>query len=44
MTTCSILLAAVKAGEIPKSRHDSYVRLYEQAKQIPDWERDQQHK
>ena len=32
--------AAVKAGEIPKSRHDSYVRLYEQAKQIPDWERD----
>ena len=32
--------SAVKAGEIPKSRHDSYVRLYEQAKQIPDWERD----
>ena len=31
--------AAVKAGEIPKSRHDSYVRLYEQAKLIPDWER-----
>ena len=40
---CAVL-AAVKAGEIPKSRHDSYVRLYEQAKQIPDWERDQQHK
>ena len=37
---CAVL-AAVKAGEIPKSRHDSYVRLYEQAKQIPDWE---QHK
>ena len=32
--------AAVKAGDIPKSRHDSYVRLYEQAKQIPDWERE----
>ena len=37
---CAVL-AAVKAGEIPRSRHDSYVRLYEQAKQIPDWERDQ---
>ena len=35
---CAIL-EAVKAGSIPKSRHDSYVRLYEQAKQIPDWER-----
>ena len=40
---CAVL-AAVKAGEIPKSRHDSYVRLYEQAKQIPDWERDQQRR
>ena len=30
-----------ESGEIPKSRHDSYVRLYEQSKQIPDWE---QHK
>lgn len=36
---CAVL-AAVKAGEIAKSRHESYVRLYEQAKQIPDWERD----
>ena len=35
---CAVL-AAVKAGEIAKSRHESYVRLYEQAKQIPDWER-----
>lgn len=36
---CAVL-AAVKAGEIAKSRHESYVRLYEQAKQISDWERD----
>lgn len=36
---CAVL-AAVKAGEIAKSRHESYVRLYEQAKEIPDWERD----
>ena len=35
---CAVL-AAVAAGEIPKSRHQSYARLYEQAKAIPDWER-----
>ncbi|WP_251316912.1 ribosome small subunit-dependent GTPase A [Flintibacter muris] len=35
---CAVL-AAVKAGEIPKTRHQSYVRLYEQAKAVPDWER-----
>ena len=35
---CAVL-AAVKAGEIPTSRHQSYIRLYEQAKAIPDWER-----
>lgn len=35
---CAIL-AAVTAGAIPKTRHQSYVRLYEQAKAIPDWER-----
>ena len=35
---CAVL-AAVKVGEIPKSRHQSYVRLYEQAKAIPDWQR-----
>ncbi len=29
---------AVKAGEIPQSRHDSYVRLYEQAKEYKQWE------
>lgn len=35
---CAVL-AAVKAGEIPLSRHRSYVRLYQQAAAIPDWER-----
>ena len=36
---CAHVLAAVKAGEIPRTRHQSYVRLYEQAKAIPDWQR-----
>ena len=35
---CAVL-DAVKAGAIAPSRHQSYVRLYEQAKAIPDWER-----
>ena len=35
---CAVL-AAVRAGEIAKSRHESYVRLYEQAKEIKDWEK-----
>lgn len=35
---CAVL-EAVKEGKIPKTRHQSYVRLYEQAKSIPDWER-----
>ena len=35
---CAVL-SAVKAGEIPATRHQSYIRLYEQAKAIPDWER-----
>ena len=30
--------AAVKAGEIAKSRHQSYLRLYEQAKERKAWE------
>ncbi len=34
---CAVL-RAVKAGEIPRSRHQSYVRLYEQAKEIKEWE------
>ncbi len=34
-----VVREAVKNGEIPVSRHQSYIRLYEQAKSIPDWER-----
>jgi len=30
---------ALAEGKIPPTRHQSYVRLYEQAKAIPDWER-----
>ena len=29
--------AAVEAGDIPRSRHESYVRLREELKSIPDW-------
>lgn len=35
---CAVL-AAVREGIIRPTRHQSYVRLYEQAKAIPDWER-----
>lgn len=35
---CAVL-EAVRAGKICPTRHASYVRLYEQAKAIPDWER-----
>ena len=28
-----------EAGEIAPSRHASYVRLYQQAKEVPEWER-----
>lgn len=35
---CAVL-AAVRSGGIPATRHQSYVRLYEQAKAIPDWQR-----
>ena len=34
---CAVL-AAVEAGEISKSRHESYVSLYEDAKNIKEWE------
>lgn len=30
--------AAVERGDIAKSRHDSYTAMYEEAKQIKDWE------
>ena len=35
---CS-LLEALRRGEIAPSRHASYLRLYEQAEKIKDWER-----
>lgn len=35
---CAVI-GAVKSGAISKSRHQSYVRLYEQAKEIREWER-----
>lgn len=35
---CAVL-SALKEGKISRSRHDSYVRLYRQAKEISEWER-----
>lgn len=35
---CAVL-EALAAGKIAQSRHDSYVRLYQQAKEIPEWQR-----
>lgn len=35
---CAVL-AALQAGKIEPTRHASYARLYESAKEIPDWER-----
>lgn len=32
------ILEAVKSGEIPQSRHNSYLEMYEEAKQIKEWE------
>ncbi|MCD7761229.1 MAG: ribosome small subunit-dependent GTPase A [Clostridiales bacterium] len=32
------LLEAIKQGKVSKSRHDSYVRLYQQAKEYRPWE------
>lgn len=34
---CAVL-EALYAGKIEKTRHDSYVRLYEQAKSVKEWE------
>lgn len=34
---CAVL-EAVAAGEIPASRHESYLRLYEELKPLKDWE------
>ena len=38
---CAVL-EAVRGKEIHKSRHNSYIRLYEQAMQIKEWEKRQQ--
>ncbi|MGE9971544.1 ribosome small subunit-dependent GTPase A [Candidatus Pseudoscillospira sp. SGI.172] len=35
---CAVL-GALAAGEISPTRHASYVRLYEQAKEVPEWGR-----
>ena len=35
---CAVL-QAVKDGKIPVSRHQSYVRLYEELKQLKEWEK-----
>ena len=35
---CAVL-EALQAGKIAQSRHDSYVRLYEQARSVPEWQR-----
>ena len=35
---CAVL-NALKDGKIQPTRHQSYIRLYEQAKAIPDWQR-----
>ena len=34
---CAVL-EAVRAGKIPKIRHESYLRLYEELKPLKDWE------
>ena len=35
--TCAVLQALAE-GEIAPSRHESYLQMYEEAKQIKDWE------
>ena len=32
------IIEAVNRGEIPESRHESYCRMFEEAKQIKEWE------
>ena len=34
----SLSLEAVRRGDIQKSRHDSYLRLYEELKPLKDWQ------
>lgn len=35
---CAVL-EALSQGKLARSRHDSYVRLYTQAKEVPEWQR-----
>ena len=35
---CCAIRAAVEAGEVEKTRYDSYLRLYEKSSQIKQWE------
>ena len=39
---CAVL-QAVREGKIPASRHASYVRLYQQAREVPQWEREKRN-
>ena len=39
---CAVL-EAVRAGEIQRSRHASYVRLYEELKPLQDWQEKKRH-
>lgn len=39
-----LVLDAVDRGEIPRSRHDSYVRMYDEVKDIKDWQLNQSNK
>ena len=39
---CAVL-EAVKDGIIPESRHKSYCTMYEEAKQIKEWELDKEN-
>lgn len=34
-----LITEAVKNGDIPKSRHDSYLGIYNALKQVPEWKR-----
>ena len=38
------MLAAVAEGKISLSRHGSYLMLYEEAMQVPDWQREESRK
>ena len=40
---CAVL-EALHQGKLQPTRHQSYVRLYEQAKAIPDWQRNKGQK